>query len=205
MDFGQGIQRPADDRDILAAKFEIEVEETLHLKNLYKMIYEWLLEEGYTDGWMDEGTHFESLYFERILPQGSKEHHIWWRCIYYPHYPHGKHPYVRYFLKIDYQTLYTVDQEILKFGHKFKTNLTNVILRIEGWVQLDYKSEWKKHWLLSQFDDVFRKRIYFKRAEVFKYDLYNTAYRLNDTIKQYLKLKTPSTKARHFWPEGGVG
>jgi hypothetical protein len=192
--------RPGDDRDILATKFEIENEEVFHLKNLYKLIYEWLDEEGFkaVDGKADD--KIESLYRDTTTGDGAKEHLIWWRSVQVPR----DNNYYRYFLKIDWQTLYIKSIEIMHKGQKFKTNKGDVIIRIEAWLQLDYRDKWKNHPFLRIFDRWFRERFYLEKIKSYKHDLYLTTFRLHQTIKQYLQLKAPVDWGRPFHPEKGV-
>lgn len=192
--------RPGDPRDILVAKFEIENEDTFHLKNLYKLVYEWLADEGYVS--VDDVSRDvpETLYCERIQASGAKEHYFWWRTV---HVPQGNR-YYRYYLKIDWQTLRSKPVEIMEHGHKMKTDKSDLIIRVEGWLQLDYRNEWRNHWLLKHVDKLFRERINHDQVLAYRNDLYNAVYRLQQTIKQYLKLKTPAERPRMFHPEGGV-
>lgn len=191
--------RPGDPRDILVAKFEIENEEVFHFKNLYKLIYEWLEEEGYKT--IDEAGEIESLYLEMLDQEGNKQHHIWWRTQMIPE----DNRYYRYFLKIDFQTLNMKSIEIMEQGHKMSTNKGDVIFRVEGWLQLDYRNEWQNHWFLKHWDKLYRERIYKNQIETYRADFYSTVYRLQQTVKQYLKLKTPFPRARLFRPEKGLG
>ena len=190
--------RPGDPRDILAAKFEIENEEVFHLKNLYKLIYEWLKDEGFESDTGDDKP--ETLYLDRTKASGDKEHYIWWRCAQAPR----NNKYYRYFLKIDWQTLNMKKIEIMHKGQKFGTNKGDVILRIEAWLQLDYDEDWKKGAFLRFFDNWFRKRFYLENVKSYRDDLYMTAYRLNNTVKQYLQLKMPVDWGKPFHPPKGV-
>ena len=190
--------------NILVAKLEIENEETFHMKNLYKMIYNWLLEEGFTD--LDNGDYPEIMYIERILGSGSKEHRIWWRCIQVP----KKSQYYRYYLKIDYMTLNMKSIEVMHQGHKMKTDRGDCIIRIWAYLQLDYTYEddnskgWRSSPFMMRWDKLFRNRIYKAQIESYKVDLYKTSYRLQNVIKQYLKLKTLYEIPRPFQPERGL-
>jgi hypothetical protein len=185
-------------RDILAAKFELEHEDVLHLKNLYKRIYEWLKEENFTSCYNDD--YPEILYLDRAFSDGTGEHHIWWRSI---HTPKGNR-YYRYFLKIDYQTLRVNKVEIMHRGQKFKTNKVDVILRIEAWLQLDYKNEWNDNAVLRYFERWFRERVFLEKMYSYKRDLYRTAYKLNSAIKQYLQFKSPYDWGQPFHAEKGT-
>ncbi|MBN1792254.1 hypothetical protein JW826_01060 [Candidatus Woesearchaeota archaeon] len=193
--------RPGNERDILACEFEIEHEDVLHLKNMYKRIYDWLVDEGYTaaDG---PDQIYETLYWERTKPTGAQEHHIWWRAFLTPR----DNRYYRYFLKIDYQTLNSKKMEVMRHGQKFGTNKVDLILRIQAWLQLDYNDEWQKSFILSRFDKWFRTRFYLDNIYKYKKDLYKDTYRLHTMIKQYLKLTSIAADwGRPFHhPEKGV-
>lgn len=191
--------RPNDPRDILATKFEIEHEDVFHLKNLYKLVYDWLIDEGFlaADG---ADAVPETLYLDRTLSTGEKEHHIWWRAV---DIPRGN-SYYRYFLKIDWQTLYMKKIEIMHQGQKFKTNKGDVIFRVEAWLQLDYQDKWQKSRFLNIFDKWFRERFYLETIKTYRDDLYKIAFRLHQTVKQYLELKAPVDWGRPFHPPRGV-
>ncbi|MBN2052485.1 hypothetical protein JW756_03200 [Candidatus Woesearchaeota archaeon] len=191
--------RPGDPRDILATKFEIENEEVFHLKNLYKLVHEWLVDEGFesADGDADK---FETLYLDRMKESGEKEHHIWWRTV---QTPRGNN-YYRYFLKIDWQTLYMKKIEIMHKGQKFSTNKGDVILRVEAWLQLDYDDKWKDSKFLSFFERWFRERFYLDKIKSYRQDLYLTAFRLHTVVKQYLQLKAPVDWGKPFHPVKGL-
>jgi len=191
--------RPGDERDILATKFEIENEEVFHLKNLYKLVHEWLGDEGF-NAVDTPDDKFETLYMDVTKASGDKEHHIWWRTVMVPR----NNNYYRYFLKIDWQTLNVKKIEIMHKGQKFSTNKADVIIRVEAWLQLDYNDKWKDSAILRFFDKWFRRRFYLEKVQSYRDDLYATAFRLHTTIKQYLQLKAPVDWGRPFHPEKGV-
>jgi hypothetical protein len=191
--------RPGDERDILATRWEIEHEQVFHLKNLYKLMYEWLVDEGFEA--VDTGDDkIEAMYVDQTYPGGFKEHQIWWRAC---QVPRGN-AYYRYFLKIDWQTLVMTKIEIMHKGQKFSTNRGDVIIRCEAWLQLDYQDKWKNSKFLHFFDEWFRKRFYLEKIKAYRQDLYATAYRLENTVKQYLELKSPVDWGKPFHPVRGV-
>ena len=187
-------------KDILAAKFEIENEQTFQFKQLYKIMYEWLMEEGWGNQYVPDNKKLETLYYEKTFQGGMQEHAIWWRC---QRNPHGNR-YFRYVMKIDFQTIGMGKTEVLHKGAKFKTYVGDIVLRVESWLQLDYKNEWMDHWLLKHFDRVFRQRVYRKNIELYKQDLYNDTYRFQQMIKQFLKLKNPMQMGESFHPQRGI-
>jgi hypothetical protein len=195
---------PSGPKDILVARMVVENEETFHLKNLYKLLYSWLDEEGFYDIYGDRviNGNPETFYLERISGTASREHRIRWRCTRNP----NSSTYYRYYLKIDWVTLNMKSIEVMHQGYKMKTDRGDIIITIEAWLQLDYSEGWEKNsFLRSTFiQRLFRNRIYKEQIESYKVDLYKTAYRLQNTIKQYLKLKTLYEMPKPFHPEKGI-
>jgi hypothetical protein len=192
------------DKEILVADFEIEYEDVFHLKNLYKRMYEFLVDEGWLAADSADGDAiYETLYWERQKPNESQEHHIWWRAY---RLPEGS-PYIAYFLKIDYQTLNMKKLEIMHKGQKFGTNKGDVILRVRSYLLLDYNNQFekKKSSILGYLDPWFRKRMYLGEIKMFKKDCYAATYRFHTMIKQYLQFKPiVADWGRPFHPERGV-
>jgi len=189
--------------DILVAKLNIESEDTFHMKNLYKLVHDWLDEEGFTDLYGDRHPdgNPETFYLERLnATTGAKEHRIRWRSI------RVANTYYRYFIKIDFTTLNMKSIEVMHQGYKMKTDRGDVIINIEAWLQLDYNNTWKDTPFLKNpfIQKIFRFRIYKEQVESHKIFLYKAAYRLQNTIKQYLKLKTLYEMPKPFHPEKGL-
>lgn len=189
---------PTDKHVIEVAWWEIEHEDVFHLKQLYKLIYEQFGLFGFKS--IENDKFIETLYWQRILGNGNMEHHIWWRAQNIP----ADSPYCKYFWKLDYQTLNMGKHEINHNGVKIKTNKGNVILRFKAFLILDYKKEWRNHWLLKLFEPYFIKRIYKNQIDFFKTDLWVKSYKLQDIIKQYMQLKTLSAMRKPFHDELGL-
>jgi hypothetical protein len=191
-------------KDIKVVGLFVENEDTFHMKNLYKLVHDWLDEEGFVDIYGERGGdgNPELFYLERIGGSGSKEHRIRWRMLKNP----NKSTYYRYFLKVDFTTINMKSIEVMHQGYKMKTERGDVIINIEAWLQLDYNEEWDKNsFLKSKFiQNLFRNRIYKEQIESHKVDLYKITYRLQNTIKQYLKLKTLYEMPKPFHPEKGI-
>jgi len=191
--------RPGDPRDIKVAAFEIENEETFHLKELYKYIHDYICQqEGFVSYYGDDLP--EVLYLEKTDGKGFTEHRIWWRFYQYP----NNNSYFRYFLKVDLQTIASTKKEVIKNGQKFKLDKTDLTIRVQSWVQLDYKEEWKKHWFLKNMDTIFRNRMYKTQIESFQMELYKATYRIQNKIKQFLQLATEAAMPQPFQPEKGM-
>ena len=188
---------PTDKEHLLPiASFEVEHEDILHLKNLYKLVHNWLMTHNFKslDGNDDK---IETLYFEKVLGNGNKEHHIWWRT---HHVPNGS-KYFKYYLKFDFQTLNMGKKETVYKGNKLKSNMGDVIMRCQSYVMVDYNHIWRKHPIIKYFYKYMLIYMYKDQIEYFKTDLWLKTYKLQDTIKQYLNLKTPQEMPKYFYDQ----
>ncbi|MFT4282808.1 MAG: hypothetical protein ACMXX6_00095 [Candidatus Woesearchaeota archaeon] len=191
--------QPGTDFTIQIAEFELEFDNVFHMKNLYKLVHEWLKDEGFSS----TDTHdekYENLYFHKVLADGSVEHHIWWRGY---HIPDGS-SYIKYFIRFDFQTLYMSDKKIDVGGKKVSTNSGDVIMRCNTFLMLDYDRKWRDHKYLKLIHRWFINRIYRDTIDNHKTRLWNLTYKLQSSIKQYLKMKNPGDGQRSFNPDLGV-
>lgn len=191
---------PTDElRNKFVAEFEIEHEDVFHLKNIYKLIHEWFGLYGFV-GLDTDNEKFETLYWHRVLSNGNVEHHIWWRA----HHKPKDTKFYKYFLKLDFQTLNMGKKKVTHKGQQISTNEGDLILRCKSYLMLDYDGAWRKHWFLKHFDTWFINRIYKQKIDFLKTDLWVKTYKLQDAIKQYMKLKNPSEMPKPFHEELGL-
>lgn len=190
------------EHNILVFQTEVEYEHVFHLKDLYKLMNEWLEEEGFVT---DEDVQSESslnfkeiMYWERNADPKTVEHQWWWRVCRYPEVskPH-KRSYHRLFFRINVQTLNFSKVEVMYKDQKVKLDKGDFVLRLDAWVQLDYRREWERG-ILRKVDRIFRKKLYHKEIEDLKGDARATAYRLQQTVKEYLELAQPHEQAKLF-------
>ncbi len=188
------------------AEFELEKEDIFHLKNLYKLAYEWFMMQGFTsmDTPVDPGEpkddKIEKLYWQRVLPNGNLEHHIWWRTEKIP----KNNKYYKYVIKFDFQTLNMGKTDVVSKGQKVGTNKGDVILRCRAYLVLDYNRWWRNHGFLKHFYNLWKRYVFRDKIEHLKTELWVTTYKLEDVLKQYLNMKTPHEMQKPFHPELGV-
>lgn len=172
---------------IKAAEFSVKVEDVYNLKDLYKVVKEWMDEENYFD---DHGTesYREKLFLQKDRPTNT-ELWIWFRTIKYPEGVNPKTGYLRYLLDIDYHIVNMKDLEVVHKGRKMKMNKGETEVMISANVELDYRGEWKKHNILKNFITMFQKSIYKNEIDYHRLALYKEAYKLQAVIKRYLEAK----------------
>jgi hypothetical protein len=188
---------PKEDVIVAVPPFKIKYSDVFHLKNLYVMMHEFLVDNGWigsSQGSSPNASHqdIEKLYMERhhqkALHRGGKEYWIWWR-VRKP--PLGKtHGYYEYRMDIDFHGMYIESREIMHHGKKIKVN--------KGEMEIEFKPKlvrsatakaWKDHWLLKHFQDIYEARIISQEVEKMEKDLWRDAYRLQAAVKSYLNLR----------------
>jgi hypothetical protein len=184
-----------------AATFRIKYKDYLHLRYLYIMMHEWLVEEGYAS--RTDSEFPEHFYLFRETQKSGNEKWIWWRTEKIP----NDNNYYKYVLDIDIHVILLKDVEVIHQGQKFPTNWGEPEIKIRARLIKDYKHSWRNHWLLKHLDKVFHQRIFKKELEAHKLEFYREAYRFQEAIKTFLKLKTylPEPELQRFWPELGLG
>ncbi len=191
-----------------AAYWRIKHKDVFHMKNLYIMMYEWLVEQG----WSERDEEFPEIsYLQNEAAQGGTELWIFWRCEKDPfkgRAPHGYSKFFKWRIRVDFHVILLKDIEVMHQGQKYKTNSGEVEMKIWAEQHLDPEGDWDKHPFLRNWINIFRGRLLKEEAETLKLELYREAYRLQDAVKTYLKLKRWYPEPEEmgmFFPVGGVG
>lgn len=191
-----------------AAFWRIKHKDVFHMKKLYIMMYEWLIEEN----WAEIDKDFpEKSYLQNEAAQGGTELWIHWRFKKDPFFnraPHGKSKFFEWRMRIDFHIILLKDIEVMHQGQKYKTNSGEVEMKIWADQYLDPKKEWENHPFLKNWINIFRGRVLKAEAEKLKLELYRETYRLQDAVKTYLKLKRWYPEPEEmgvFFPPGGIG
>ncbi len=189
---------------IHAAEARVRHREEFHMKNLYILLHDWFIEEG----WVERKDHEwpEHFYLLREAQIGT-EMWIWWRFKKVPE----DNAYYRYLLDVFWHIVGAKDIEVMRQGKKYKTNWADLELMFQSRLEMDYQHEtgkgWRDHKLLGPIHEVFHKRIFKNELEKRRIDLYRDTYRAQEVVKTYLGMKTymPEPEAHEYWPERGVG
>ncbi len=176
------------------ARILVKYEDVFSFKDLYKFLRAKLRESN----WIDEESEkwMERYYLEKIT--NVREVWLYWRTERIP----DKHPFLKYFLNIDYHVLNMKEVEIVHEGKKIKTTKGEVEVVFTSWIELDYKNQWGKPPLKTLYS-WFKKRFYRDTIEFRKRDLYNETYNLQSAVKQFLDLQV-ITPEELFYPVKGL-
>lgn len=181
--------------------FEIFHKDVFHMKNLYKMVHDWLVENNFVSSNPVAGRdHYEIMYYEKQHTPEMSEHFIWWRA---QKEPDGSN-YIKFYIKIDFQTLALKSVNLQKDGNQIAANKGEVIIRGTAYMSLDYKRYFKDNALLNLFHNRFKTKWRKKMIDAYENELWLKMYELQSTIKQFLKLKNPRQVKKAYYPEKGI-
>jgi hypothetical protein len=188
--------------EVMKNDIRLVYENVYNLKELYKFIREWLVEEGYAnDGYKTKDNaadqYMEKFYFERNL-NGVKEQVIWWRTF---KKGIGKSKRITKSLWIDFHQLGIKDVEVVVDGRKTKAQKGEVELYIRPKLEVDIEKDGGK--ISKRILKWFKKNVYDEEIEQSRIDCYNDALKLEAEIKQFLEMPTEKPFHSTFHPSKG--
>lgn len=185
-------------------EFRVKYRDIFSLRNLYIMLHEMLLEEGWRgkDG-EPEHQDIEMLYSENVyqrgIHRGGKELWFWWRAYKNPESKYSG--YLRNLLDIDAHVVYLQNVEVVHQGKKMTAQQGEIEMFFRARIESDYKDEkWENHWFLKYMKPIYEKRILHSEIEKREKELWRDAYRIHAKIKQFLQLRTFVPVPEPFFP-----
>ena len=189
-------------------QFSVKYKDVFSLKNLYVMMHELLLEEGwlgFEDQVADISAHsdIEPLYSENVyqsgIHHGGKEMWIWWRAK--KHHEGRRSDYFLNTLDLDWHIVTLQEREIVHQGKKMKTQWGEIEMFFKARIISDVGNKWKNHWLLKNFKTIYEERMVHGHIEKREKDLWRDVYRIQSKVKAYLNLKTWMPTPELFHPK----
>jgi hypothetical protein len=188
--------------------FSVKYKDVFSLKNLYIMMHELLLEEGWhgfegqeadTSAHSDIETLYSENVFQKGIHQGGKEMWIWWRG--QRHHEGRRSDYFLDTLDLDWHCAYMEEREIVHQGKKIKTQWGEIEMFFRGRIMSDMGHAWEKSWLLKYLKPIYQNRIMYAHIEKREKDLWRDLYRIQSKVKAYLKLRTWMPTPELFHPK----
>jgi hypothetical protein len=173
--------------------YTITYKDVFSLQNLYELLREWFIENGYTK--RDEEKFPEIFYLQRETP-GGREVQFRWRFTKNPIWHTSK--LFRYDIDVDCIVRQLKDVEIAWKGQKLKADKGQVEIQVASKLVLDYESAWQKTPFFMSFKDLLVNRLLKRKIDQATKEVVGDATGLQDAIKTYLKLET-------YLPEGPAG
>lgn len=185
----------------IACKFEIEIDYIHHVKELYKRLYLWFLDEGFEGFHGDDNP--EMVYWQKTNPSGLLEHNIWWRVWKYPGAQSHQSKFFKWFIKLNYRTIAVSSQEIMHKGKKWKINKANTILTFEGWLVYENLGKWDSG-LLKGIKNRYKEWIYKDKIQLFEGQLVGKVIDLQNSIKAFLEIRMDKEQPASVYPPSSL-
>lgn len=188
------------------SQMKIKYSDIFHLKNMYVMMHEYLLEEGFLDESQQGGQpghdYIETLYMEKFcqkgLHRGGKEMWIWWRTI---KSPESKYQgYYRYHLDVDFHLVYGTPKQAMSQNKEIPGVIKGEVeMFFNGWIEADYKNQWDTHPFLKHFHKLYYNRILSHEFDKREKELWRDVFKLTSKVKRFLNLRTFIPTPEPFW------
>ena len=188
--------------------FSVKYKDVFHLRNLYVMMHELLLEEGwlgFDNQQKDLTSHsdIETLYSENVFQKGihygGKEMWVWWRA--------QRHQIARpsqYFLDtldIDWHGDRLSNTEIVHQGKKIGLQFGEIEIFFRARIISDIDHRWEHNWFLKHFKHIYERRLMHANLEKREKELWRDVYRIQSKVKAYLNLRTWMPTPELFHPK----
>jgi|GEM_PF-1324926 len=182
-----------------------------HVKNLYVMLHDWFVHEGWVERNKDADWP-ETFFLLRENPTRGNEMWFWWRFEKAPASPEAsgnasESSYYRFHMDVFWHLMGIKDIEVMKGGNKFKTQNADLELVFRGRVECDYGRKWRDNPILKPFHEMFFKRMFKTQIEKRRDEIYRECYKVQEVTKTYLGMKRymSTTEGHEFWPTLGSG
>lgn len=177
----------------------IQYKEVFHVDHLLQHMHDWLVENGWTKSAGD--PDFPEVFYHHQFKQGGIEDvRWWWRLSQYSPQMKGSKFY-KYEMNVDCRIIALVRTEVMQQGMKFKTMKGDIEVNVGAKLVLDENQEFRNHWLLKHFWDLWLKRI--KKNEIADEteELKKEVDKFKDHVKAYFKIPifNPEPQGERGW------
>lgn len=179
-------------------RYTINRKDIIHLKNLYNLMHEWLIEHNYAP--RDDKFFPEKYVTHKVLPAGLD---CWWR--WRPsRYPLGEETKKRYRfdLNIDCHVLTLKDVEAVIGGKKYKAQQGEVEVQVNAVFVFDPDKTFEKS-AFREIKTLLYGRVWKQQYEMLKEELRREAFQFRDAIATFMTIETylPTKEWPGYWPK----
>jgi len=188
--------------------FSIKYVDVFSLQNLYVMMNELLIEEGWlgyegADTELAFHSDIETLYsenvFQKAIHKGGKEYWVWWRL--QKDAEDRSSEYFKNTLDIDWHCVGTNPIEVVHQGKKVKAVQGELEIFFKPRIMSDIGYKWENHKFMKHFKKFYEKRLMYPHIEKREKELWRDVYRLQSKCKAFLNLRTWKPTAEQFHPK----
>jgi hypothetical protein len=163
------------------AYFRIKDIDVFNLKALYTVLHEFFVEEEFCE----DDQYFPELYLrERNGQKRGREVLVYWR---FNKTPFGVTFYNRT-IDVMIKVIAVKNVEVLQEGKKFELQKGVFEIKVWGYLEYDALGNWRNHWFLKHFLEIYVKRIAKDDMEVHRNEMLREVELFQRTVKDYLNM-----------------
>ncbi|MBW2978865.1 hypothetical protein KY304_02015 [Candidatus Woesearchaeota archaeon] len=188
-----------DSEFVKIADYLVNFKHVFILEDVYKLMREWFVEEGYTSG---SDPDFPEVFFLEKESRAGKEMWIRWR---FQKNPLGgkMKEFWRFDFDVDVHVLTLVKVETIIDNKKIKADSGEVEIQVRANLVLDWAKKIKKNSLLKPFRNVVYRYFLHDTRKRLEDELYKNAYGFREALNNFFKI--PHFEAKkgglEFWPK----
>jgi len=188
--------------------FEFKIIKVFHMKNFYRFMYWYLIEEGWRAAEDDDGfendERFETFFEEWRMADGTLQRRIWWRIVFNPEFHSRGSSRYRYYVDINFKNLFLKNTEAVISGRKVAAQEGELRVNVKAYIRI-FDDDIKKHPLIGNvLYQFFRRRWYKPIFEGFREDIRIRMRNLNDAMKDFFNIVTYQEDQKNFHLERGL-
>jgi hypothetical protein len=157
--------------DTLVPGMKVKWKGTFDFERLYNKIRDWLIVEGFS-------SPIESLYVERVKPDGKQIEIVW-------DSNKIEEDYFKYKINILYRATRLEDVETTIEGKKAKLQKATIEIVFKATLEHDAKGKWKDR---PKWGEWYEKHFMRENVEKNKIEIYDKTLNLIDVVKDFLSL-----------------
>ncbi|MFC1774731.1 hypothetical protein ACFLZN_00260 [Nanoarchaeota archaeon] len=180
---------------ITIIKYSVLYRDVFSLNGFVGMLRQWLIDNEYVTG--DDSSFPEVFYLQRENPQLGKQIQLRWRLQKIPE----DAKLWRYDFDIDIDVRGMKEVEFMHKGKKWKADKGEIEVGVVGNLVIDYENAWKNHKWLKRYKDFIIKNLLRNKFNGQKAEVHSDGEKLQNIIKEYLKLQSYETQLQDFWPK----
>ncbi|MEK6857711.1 MAG: hypothetical protein AABX39_03945 [Nanoarchaeota archaeon] len=175
---------------------QITYKDVFSLSYLYKLMHEWVVDNGYASSSDDKFN--EVFFLQKDNPATGKEYWFRWRL---GKEPEGGSKLFKYEIDIDVHVLGLKEVEVTQQNKRFKADKGEVEISVIGNLIIDPETAWESHPILKSYKQFILYRLLKKKLEGHQAQAVKDTERFLDAVKTYLQLPTylKEKELGEFW------
>ena len=188
-----------DSEYITIAEYIVNFKDVFSMENVYKLMREWFVEEGYTSG---KDNEFPEVFFLEKEGKAGKEMWIRWR---FTRSPLGGRMgnFWQFDFDLDVHVLTLTKTEIVLGDKKVKADNGEVEIQVKTNLVMNWAKKIKKNSLLKHFKEPIKRLFLLKTQKRLETELYRDSYAFRDAVNNFFKLENFEVRkgGLEFWPK----